>query len=34
MGLPPMVARMLSTGIVFFWNYLAHKMWTFAEKRA
>jgi putative flippase GtrA len=33
-GLPPMVARMLSTGIVFFWNYLAHKMWTFAERRA
>jgi putative flippase GtrA len=33
-GLPPMVARVISTGIVFFWNYVAHKMWTFAEKKA
>ena len=33
LGLPPMVARMISTAIVFFWNYLAHKTWTFGEKR-
>lgn len=32
MGLPPMVARVLSTGIVFFWNYAAHKLWTFNER--
>ncbi len=31
MGLPFMAARMLSTCIVFFWNYAAHKLWTFAE---
>ena len=24
-------AFVLTTGIVFFWNYLAHKFWTFAE---
>jgi putative flippase GtrA len=29
--LPPMIARMMSTAIVFFWNYIAHKTWTFAE---
>ena len=34
LGLPPMVARILSTGIVFFWNYAAHKLWTFAERKA
>jgi putative flippase GtrA len=34
LGLPPMAARVISTGIVFFWNYIAHKLWTFAEKRA
>jgi putative flippase GtrA len=33
MGLAPMVARVLSTAIVFFWNYVAHKMWTFAEAK-
>ncbi len=33
MGLAPMVARVLSTAIVFFWNYAAHKLWTFAERK-
>lgn len=33
LGLAPMVARVISTGIVFFWNYAAHKMWTFAERK-
>lgn len=33
LGLPPMAARVLSTGIVFFWNYAAHKLWTFAEAK-
>ncbi len=32
-GLPPMAGRVLSTGIVFFWNYAAHKLWTFAEAK-
>ncbi len=32
LDLPPMVARVLSTGIVFFWNYAAHKLWTFAAR--
>ncbi len=34
MNLPPMVARALATGIVFFWNYVAHKIWTFGEVRS
>jgi putative flippase GtrA len=33
-ALNEMVSRMLTTGIVFFWNFLAHKTWTFAERRA
>ena len=34
LGLQPMIARIISSGIVFFWNYAAHKLWTFAEPRA
>ena len=38
LGLPPSRLRdygsfVVTTGIVFFWNYLAHKMWTFAERK-
>jgi putative flippase GtrA len=33
MGLNEMLSRMITTGIVFFWNFVAHKTWTFAEKQ-
>ena len=33
MGLNEMLSRMITTGIVFFWNFIAHKTWTFAETR-
>jgi putative flippase GtrA len=33
MGLNEMLARVITTGIVFFWNFVAHKTWTFAETR-
>ena len=38
LGLPPSRARdygafIVTTGIVFFWNYAAHKLWTFAERK-
>lgn len=32
-GLNAMLSRMLATAIVFFWNYAAHKLWTFAERK-
>ena len=32
-GLPGIVARVISTGIVFCWNFGAHKLWTFGERR-
>lgn len=32
LGIHEMVARVITTGIVFFWNFLAHKTWTFAER--
>ena len=28
-GLAPMIAFMIATGIVVFWNFLANKLWTF-----
>ena len=31
-GLPGIVARVITTGIVFCWNFGAHKMWTFGER--
>ncbi len=34
LGADRMAARVFATGVVFFWNFGAHKMWTFAEKRA
>ena len=32
-GLPGIVARVITTGIVFCWNFGAHKLWTFGERR-
>jgi putative flippase GtrA len=32
-GLPAMAAWTVATGAVFFWNYAAHKTWTFGERR-
>ena len=32
-GLPGIVARVVTTGIVFCWNFGAHKLWTFGERR-
>jgi putative flippase GtrA len=29
-----MLSRVMTTGIVFFWNFVAHKTWTFAETRS
>ena len=31
-GLPGIVARVITTGIVFCWNFGAHKLWTFGER--
>jgi putative flippase GtrA len=28
-GVPYLLAQMMTTGIVLFWNFAAHKMWTF-----
>jgi putative flippase GtrA len=33
LGLNGMMSRVLATAIVFFWNYAAHKLWTFAENK-
>ena len=30
-GVPYIPAQITTTGIVLFWNFLAHKIWTFAE---
>jgi len=30
--IPYLVARVITTGIVFCWNFAAHKLWTFGEK--
>jgi ABC-type Mn2+/Zn2+ transport system permease subunit len=32
-GLPGIVARVITTGLVFCWNFGAHKLWTFGERR-
>jgi len=32
-GIPGIVARVITTGIVFCWNFGAHKLWTFGERR-
>ncbi len=31
--IPYLIARVLTTGIVFCWNFGAHKLWTFGERR-
>ena len=31
-GIPGIVARVITTGIVFCWNFGAHKLWTFGER--
>lgn len=32
-AIPYLAARVLTTGIVFCWNFVAHKLWTFGERR-
>ncbi len=32
LDLPYLIARVITTGIVFCWNFAAHKMWTFGER--
>jgi putative flippase GtrA len=31
LGLPYLVAQVLTTGVVLFWSFLAHRLWTFGE---
>ncbi len=31
LALPYILARVIATGIVFCWNFVAHKLWTFAD---
>jgi putative flippase GtrA len=31
--IPYLMARVATTGIVFCWNFGAHKMWTFGERK-
>lgn len=31
MGLPYLPAQIVTTGVVFGWNFVAHKWWTFGE---
>lgn len=31
-GLPGILSRLMTTGIVFVWNFSAHKFWTFGER--
>ncbi|HWG06120.1 MAG TPA: GtrA family protein [Beijerinckiaceae bacterium] len=33
LGVPYIVARLLTTGLVFIWNFLAHRSWTFSASR-
>jgi putative flippase GtrA len=33
LGLPYLGARVLTTGLVFFWNFIAHRGWTFSAPR-
>lgn len=34
LGLPYLAGQVLTTGIVLFWNFGAHKLWTFREPAA
>jgi putative flippase GtrA len=31
LGLPYLLAQVLTTGVVLFWSFLAHRIWTFGE---
>lgn len=31
-GLPYLPAQLLATGVVVFWNFLGHRLWTFAAR--
>lgn len=33
LGLPSLGARVLTTGLVFLWNFIAHRGWTFSPQR-
>ncbi|KMO39811.1 polysaccharide synthesis protein GtrA [Methylobacterium tarhaniae] len=32
LGLPYLAAQVMATGVVVFWNFLGHRMWTFAAR--
>ena len=32
LGAPYVPARVVTTGVVFVWNFAAHKLWTFADR--
>ena len=34
LGAPYVPARIVTTGVVFVWNFIAHKLWTFGERPA
>jgi putative flippase GtrA len=31
LGVPYLAAQLVTTGVVLFWSFLAHKFWTFRE---
>lgn len=33
LGLAYLAAQLITTGIVLFWSFIAHKLWTFSEGR-
>lgn len=33
LGVPYLPAQMATTGVVMLWSFLAHKLWTFADRR-
>ena len=33
LGLPYLPAQLVTTGVVLFWSFLAHKLWTFGGRR-
>ncbi len=32
LGIPYLPAQVVTTGIVLFWSFIAHKLWTFGER--
>ncbi|SFF68248.1 GtrA-like protein [Methylobacterium sp. yr596] len=32
LGLPYLAAQVVATGVVVFWNFLGHRLWTFADR--